>query len=141
MKQLTKYTGSIAEQAVTLELLKRKLHVSVPIGDYLPYDLIIDNGHQLLKIQIKCAWWDKGKHNYVVDNRRTRTNRRHIKRSVYTPIDFDFAICYLLDLEVYYIMPSTIFCSYASEIHFVESDKRQRKPKSATYREAWFLLL
>ena len=27
------------------------------------------------------------------------------------------------------------------EIHFVETDKRQRKPRSAKYRDAWELIL
>jgi hypothetical protein len=30
---------------------------------------------------------------------------------------------------------------YASEIHLVEADKRQRKPLSAEYRDAWELIL
>ena len=33
-----------------------------------------------------------------------------------------------------------MFLSYASEIHLVEADKRQRKPKSAEYRDAWQLI-
>jgi len=34
-----------------------------------------------------------------------------------------------------------VFISYASEIHLVEADKRQRKPRSADYRDAWHLIL
>ncbi|HKX31164.1 MAG TPA: hypothetical protein VJ302_25975 [Blastocatellia bacterium] len=34
-----------------------------------------------------------------------------------------------------------VFISFASEIHLVEVDKRQRKPRSAEYREAWNLIL
>ena len=33
-----------------------------------------------------------------------------------------------------------VFISYASEIHLVEVDKRQRKPRSADYRDAWNLI-
>jgi len=36
---------------------------------------------------------------------------------------------------------STVFISYASEVHLVEADKRQRKPRSAEYRDAWNLIL
>lgn|GEM_PF-6078910 len=34
-----------------------------------------------------------------------------------------------------------VFIGYGSEIHLVETDKRQRKPRSAKYREAWELIL
>ena len=34
-----------------------------------------------------------------------------------------------------------MFIDYGSEIHMVEVDKRQRKPRSADYRDAWKLIL
>ena len=37
-------------------------------------------------------------------------------------------------------MPSAVFNAYGSEIHLVEDEKRQRKPKSAEYRMAWDLI-
>jgi len=37
--------------------------------------------------------------------------------------------------------PCEEFISYGSEIHFIEADKRQRKPKSAAFRNAWDLIL
>ena len=95
----------------------------------------------MIKIQVKSAWFDQHKENYVVDNRRTKTNRREMIRSNYRKDDFDFAILYIEDLNVFYVMPSEIFISYGSEIHLVETTKRQRKPKSAAYREAWQIIL
>jgi len=137
----TKLKGDIAEQAVILKTLKKGWDVSVPIGDRLPYDLVLDVEGTLLKIQVKSAWFDSIKQNYVVDNRRTKTNRRKMVREEYNDSDFDFAILYIENLNVYYIMPSEVFRSYGSEIHLVETDKRQRKPKSAQYRNAWELIL
>ena len=61
-------------------------------------------------------------------------------RAAYSATDFDYAALDLPDLAIFYIMPVEVFNSYGSEIHLVESDKRQRKPRSATYREAWGLL-
>ena len=137
---LTKQKGTIAEQAVILAALQRNWGVAVPVGDFLAYDLVIDVESRLLKIQFKSAWYDTAKQNYVVDNRRTKTNRRQMLRSPYSDEDFDFAILYINTLSVFYVMPSTIFNSYGSEIHLVEEEKRQRKPKSYAYREAWDLL-
>ncbi len=137
----TKLKGDIAEQAVVLYALKQDWGVLQPVGDRLPYDLVLDVNGCLLKVQVKSAWFDSNKENYVVDNRRTKTNRREMVRSNYKSSDFDFAIIFIEELNVFYVMPCEVFLSYGSEIHLVESNKRQRKPRSADYREAWELIL
>ena len=58
-------------------------------------------------------------------------------REPYTTADFDFALAYIEDLDVFYIFPVEVFISYGSGIHLVEADRRQRKPQSADYRDAW----
>ena len=37
-------------------------------------------------------------------------------------------------------MPVEVFISYGNEIHLVETTKRQRKPRSSEFREAWKLI-
>ncbi|GAB2549024.1 group I intron-associated PD-(D/E)XK endonuclease [Spirosoma aerophilum] len=137
---ITKQKGDIAEQAVILQALRLGWGVCKPVGDRLPYDLVFDIDGRLLKIQVKSAWFDDSRGNYVVDNRRTKTNRRLMVRENYCLTDFDFAIIYLDTPHIFYVMPIADFIGYASEIHLVETDKRQRKPKSAFFREAWQLL-
>ena len=112
-----------------------------PVGDRLPYDLVFDVTGTLVKVQVKCAWFDNPSRNYVVDNRRTKTNRRSMIRDVYKPTDFDFALIYIPDHDLFYVFPVDVFISYGSEIHMVEAEKRQRKPRSAEYRDAWELIL
>lgn len=136
----TKRKGDIAEQSVILKAMKLGFDVLTPIGDRLPYDLVLAKGHRFFRIQVKAAWYDAAKDNYVVDVRRTKTNRRTMLRDYYQDTDFDFAILCILEVKVFYIMPVDVFNSYASEIHLVESNKRQRKPRSAQYREAWELV-
>lgn len=131
----TKLKADIAEFAVTAELLKRRFNVLKPVGDRLPYDLAIDVSGKLIRIQVKSAWFYKGA--YKVDARITKTNRRRMVRKYYNENDFDFAIIYIQDLNVFYIMPQSVFSTYKSEISLVEATKRQRKPKSAEYRENW----
>lgn len=109
-----------------------------PVGDRLPYDLAVDIGGKLLKLQVKSAWFRNGA--YYVDSRRTKTNRRQMLRGRYGKSDFDFAILYIDDLRVFYVMPVSVFSSYKSEISLVERDTRQRKPKSLYYRERWSML-
>lgn len=79
----TKLRGDIAEQAAVLHALKRGWEVLKPFGDRLPYDLAFDVKGTLIKIQVKYAWLDEPSGNYVVDNRRTKTNRRLMVREAY----------------------------------------------------------
>lgn len=137
----TKLRGDIAEYAAILQALKHGWGVLEPIGDRLPYDLVFDVEGTLVKIQVKCAWFDNSSRNYVVDNRRTKTNRRFMIRDAYKPDDFDFALVYIPDHDLFYVFPVDVFISYGSEIHMVEAEKRQRKPRSAKFRDAWKLIL
>ena len=137
----TKLKGDIAEQAVVLYALKQGWGVLKPVGDRLPYDLALDISGSIMTIQVKSAWFDAKRQNYVVDNRRTKTNRRVMIRENYEVKDFDFAVIFIDELDVFYVMPSDVFISYGSEIHLVETVKRQRKPKSREYRNAWDLVL
>ena len=136
----TKLKGDIAEQAAILEGLKRGWGVLETVGDRLPYDVVFDVRHILVKIQVKAAWFDEPDGNFMVDVRRTKTNRRRMKREVYSPDDFDFALVYVNELGLFYIFPVDVFIAYGSQIHIVEAAKRQRKPRSAKYREAWELI-
>lgn len=136
----TKLKGDIAEQADVLRAMKRGWGVLRPLGDRLAYDLVFDVEGVLIKIQVKSAWFDESSGNYVVDNRRTKTNRRVMVRDVYSVEDFDFALAYIEELDVFYVFPCYVFISYGSEIHIVEAEKRQRKPRSADYRDEWNLI-
>jgi hypothetical protein len=136
----TKLRGDIAEQAAVFYALKQGWGVLKPMGDRLPYDLVFDVAGKLIKIQVKSAWFDEPSGNYVVDNRRTKTNRRIMLRAAYQLVDFDFALVYLENLDLFYVFPVDVFISYGSEIHLVEAEKRQRKPRSTAYRNAWQLV-
>ncbi len=136
----TKLKGDIAEQAAILEGLKRGWGVLRPVGDRLPYDLVFDVKGRLVKAQVKAAWLDEKSANYMMDTRRTKTNRRVMLRSSYTSEDFDFALVYLPEATVFYVLPVEVFLGFRSGISMVETDRRQRKPRSAAYRDAWHLL-
>ncbi|MCF2147739.1 group I intron-associated PD-(D/E)XK endonuclease [Desmonostoc muscorum LEGE 12446] len=136
----TKLRGDIAEQAAVLHALKLGWGILKPFGDRLPYDLAFDVEGTVIKIQVKYAWFDQPSGNYVVDNRRTKTNRRLMVREAYQLSDFDFALAYIEKLDLFYVFPVDVFIGYGSEVHLVEAEKRQRKPRSAQYRDAWELI-
>jgi len=136
----TKLKGDIAEQAAVLRLLELGWGVAKPVGDRLPYDLIADVDGKLVRLQIKSAWFNSADKNYCIDVRRTKTNRRTMVRSLYKNQDFDFALVYLPELRIFYVFPVHVFIAFGSTLSLVEADKRQRKPKSAIYREAFSLI-
>jgi hypothetical protein len=136
----TTEVGDIGEYAILLKALKRGWGVATPIGKP-PYDLIFDIKGKLIKIQVKSAWFDKYSKSYKVDARRTRTNRRFMKRSSYDLSDFDFALCHILEKDLTYIIPIKIFISYKGSIPFVMEKRQGRKvAKSDKYKEAWDLI-
>lgn len=135
----SKQNGDIAEYRVIAELLRRGLNVLRPLGDRLPYDLAVEQNGSLIRIQVKMAWKDPSG-NYVVDIRRSQTNRRVFKHTRYETNDFEFLIAWLPDLDVFYIFPAEFACSFASSISMVEGVRRQRPPRSASYRNGWDLL-
>jgi hypothetical protein len=136
----TKLKGDLAEQAAGLEALKLGWGVLKPLGDRLSYDLVFDVAGALVRVQVKYGWLDDRTGNYVTDTRRTRTNRREMVRASYSPTDFDFALVYVEELGLFYVIPVDVFVSYGSAIHFVEAERRQRKPRSAEFRGAWNLI-
>ena len=136
----TKLKGDIAEQAVIFQALKKEWNVLKPIGDRLPYDLVLHINNVFVRIQVKSAWWDKNGKNFCIDTRRSKTNRKHYLIERYNVNDFDFAVIFIEPLDIYYIMPIEIFLSYKSSITLIEENKRQRKPKSAEFRNNWNLI-
>lgn len=136
----TKQKGDIAEIAVQLEALKLGWDVLIPVGDRLPYDLVFVVNDNFIKIQVKSAWFSEEDGVYLVDVRRTKTNRRKMKREKYSNNDFDYAILFVSDVNVFYILPVHEFNSFAGAITIHEGVSKQRKPKSHEYREAWDLI-
>ncbi len=132
----TKLKADIAECAVLSRLLKQGFKCLKPVGDRLPYDLAIDLNGRLIRLQIKSA--GRVKNHFIADTRRTKTNRRCMKRERYAKNDF--AIRYIENFDTFYIMPIGVFCSYKSGIALVEEVTRQRQPRSYIYREAWNFL-
>ena len=140
LNRSTKEKGDLAEQAAILAAMKKGWGVSTTIGDRLPYDIIFDVEGKLAKIQIKSSWFDKSSGNYKIDSRRTKTNRRVMKRSLYKSGDFDFALIYIEDHDLFYVLPFNAFAEYKSDIYLIVTDDRQRKARSCEFKDAWDLI-
>ena len=51
----TTHKGDVAELMAAAELLRRGYRVSRPLSNGIPYDLIVDDGQKLFKVQVKKA--------------------------------------------------------------------------------------
>ena len=122
-----KQRGDISEIAATLKSMEKEWIVLKPIGDRLPFDFCLLINGKLVKIQVKTAWYDSKRKNYVIDTRKTLTNSREIKRKKYTLEDVDFIIAYIQSSKVFYIFPISDFNSFRSSIALVEINKMQRR--------------
>jgi hypothetical protein len=57
----TKAKGEISQAIIMTRLLQKGFSVSIPFGDNQRYDLLLDTGTELLKVQCKTAWLDRGR--------------------------------------------------------------------------------
>lgn len=56
----TKYKGNIAETQILADLIKKGFIVSIPYGEDTRYDLVVDTGKVLLRVQCKYTTSTKG---------------------------------------------------------------------------------
>jgi len=141
----TKEKGDIAEYAVVAEALKRGFNVLIPIGDRLPYDLVIERNGKFIRIQVKWAWKDNskdsGENSYAVSTRKSHTNSKGSIYSRYDSDAFDFLIAYIEERNLFYVMPISFYLSRKSSIHLnPEPKKYGRIPDSEEYNGAWELI-
>lgn len=131
---ISKQKGDIAEHRTLYELLKRGYNVFKPVGDRLPYDLLMETENGFQRIQIKLAWpHDKG---FVVDFRRHQTNRKEYKHTKYTKEDFDYLIAWMKEPDTFFVFPVS-FVETCSSVKMLGP----KSNKSDDYREAWHLII
>lgn len=108
MKDKTYDRGNISEGIVMGSYLKAGFTVSIPFGTGAPYDLVVDTGSRLCKIQVKTGWFRKG---CIVYNgkRRMREAYPYATRP-YMESEVDYFAIYYPPTESIYVVPFKI-CS------------------------------
>jgi len=94
-------TGEIAEAAVTLALLRSGKVVLHPYGNGQRYDIVVDDGNQFHRVQVKAGWLTPDKS--VVRFSACSNNKGYSRRSYQGQIDF-FAV-YCAELDTVYLIP------------------------------------
>ncbi len=107
MEFTTKQAGTLYEQLFIAESIRRGLQPHVPIGDYLPHDIVVYGKDGVChRIQVK------GTHTHVYDRKYNKTARYRITAATgsqsKTKINceqVDVLACYLATWDMWYIIP------------------------------------
>jgi hypothetical protein len=107
----TNQKGFIAEQAVILECAKRAIPVSRPLDDQR-YDLVLDLGSRLLRVQ--CKWAVRDGEVVSIRTRRCRRGREGLIHRRYQAGEIDCIAAYCLDTGTSYLLPTELSIERAS---------------------------
>ncbi len=94
--------GNEAEGIVLGHYVKAGLRVCIPFGTGAPYDLAVDAGTRIVKVQVKTATFERGSIRCMTRRRNAnydRTMRRYEKDEV------DYFAIYCPQLGEIYVMP------------------------------------
>jgi PD-(D/E)XK endonuclease len=109
--QLTPKTkGLLVALPFAAECIRRGGIVSEPLGDDARYDLVVDNGHRLFRVQVKTASKVKGSHHrYSFSGRRRNMvyGERAYRVTPYSASDVDCIVTHVEDHWFIYLEPHT----------------------------------
>lgn len=89
--------GNLSESKVLTKYIEAGFVVSVPFGGCAPYDLIVDTGTRLLKVQVKTGRLRNG---CVIFPMQRFSGHQSGRR--YDPMEFDVFVVYCPDNETIY---------------------------------------
>jgi hypothetical protein len=134
----SKELGDLGELAFILAATAKGLPVGKPYGDCRRYDLIVDSGRRLLRIQVKSVY-----RLYIEEPYRVAcSSRQGSTRISYTVDEIDFLAAYLASRDLWYIVPVEEILNNRMIRFFPDGLIRTRPGygKYEKYGEAWHLL-
>ncbi|HTZ95848.1 MAG TPA: group I intron-associated PD-(D/E)XK endonuclease [Terriglobales bacterium] len=124
-----KQRGEWAELCFMAKAASQGLHVSKPYGDTSRYDVGVESGSRILRVQVKSTIYRRrGIESYSL-------NIHGPRRQLYEEGAVDFFAVYLIPIDTWYIFPFERVAKNFS-LHFTPGSKRD---KYGRYREAWHL--
>jgi hypothetical protein len=98
----TKDRGDETEVRIIYELVSRGYSVSLPFGDNDKYDLVVDDGDSLHRVQCKTAWNNKPDTMRFNTHSQTTQEGEYHENSYHGEIDA-FAVRYPVNEKLYWI--------------------------------------
>jgi len=115
--------GDFGESFFATEALKRGLSISKPFGSQMGYDYILENGQNLLRVQVRCV----GTYKKLRASRQTRQAMVNAKK----PRHYDFLFVIDLVADKVYVVPEKDLAGSALIIN---------SKQCTQYLDAWHLL-
>jgi PD-(D/E)XK endonuclease len=126
--QHPKARGEWAELRFMARATELGLRAAKPWGDTAPYDVATEHQGRFLRVQVKCTW------NRHENSYQCRLDANGLP---YRPDQIDFFAAYVIDPDVWYILP---LAATNNQTEILLSPHR-KKSKYAAYKEAWHLLM
>jgi hypothetical protein len=126
----TKITGERSEAAFLHRAAGLGFGIAKPWGDSMRYDLIVDNGERLIRVQVKCTETIRTR---AYETRATYTTGK--TRAVYTSKDIEYLAAHVVPLDLWYIVPVDL-CTEAPMLRFYPH-RKAKKMRLEKFREAW----
>jgi hypothetical protein len=136
----TKELGDLGELAFVLAASAKGLAVSKPYGDCRRYDLIVDSGRRMVRVQVKSVHKSRSNCDYQVTC-CSRSNRFGQGSVIYTKREIDFVAVYLAALDIWYLIP-IVALGTITVIHLHPHGLKKKKLQKGwarfeIYKEAW----
>tara|TARA_R110000868_G_C10972548_1_gene770437 strand:- start:26404 stop:26799 length:396 start_codon:yes stop_codon:yes gene_type:complete len=96
----TTRSGDIAEMSFALRAKQKKFAVLTPFSNSSAYDLVLDTGKRLLKIQVKSTIQEKSKTSFKVN-----ISRGFKKQYSYKENEVDYFAIYIVKIDKFFIIP------------------------------------
>jgi PD-(D/E)XK endonuclease len=121
----TDQKGAIAEAAVALAAMKLGVDVYRPLGEGGRYDLILDVGGDLLRVQ--CKWVTRRNGVLTVFCMSNRRAAEGFRRRTYSADEVDAIAAYCLELDRCFLIPISLVASRPSFALRIEPCRNNQK--------------
>ena len=130
MRREVKRRGEIGEAAFLSKAASMGFGVSKPWGDSDRYDLVVDVGGRMLRVQVKSAHCVSASPGGGYHFRACPH-----KRVPYRDDEIDILVAYIVPEDIWYVFPASAFNTMKSMRLFPTLGKKTSKFEQ--YREAW----
>jgi hypothetical protein len=128
----TKRRGQVAELAFMHKAAELGFAVTKPYGDTEPYDVILDAGHRLWRVQVRSTSAPGGRRGYCI---RAVHGCGRSRRMPYDPAQVDFIAAYVIPYRAWYVIPVSLLGSRRTINLY--PDKPRSRAQFEKFREAW----
>lgn len=124
------HKGNVAELAIAKEAADLGLSVLKPLTEHECYDLALDLGSQILRVQ--CKWANHTGDVVQIRVSKSRSSRRGYIRSTYQAGEIDALAAYCADLDRCYLLPVSMVAG-KHVVHLRTSPARNNQRASINF--------